>query len=98
MQKEKTVVEVPEPEPPATADATTASMESFFDYDTLYFPVSISEEVRPSITDEQQREVFRWILEEKRKLNPKNSVEKKKIDKDKAILKQFIRRDNILKI
>ncbi|XP_010462360.1 PREDICTED: uncharacterized protein LOC104742959 [Camelina sativa] len=42
------------------------------------------------IPEKQQRELFKWILEEKRKLNPKNAEEKKRIDEEKAILKQFI--------
>ncbi|XP_010501123.1 PREDICTED: uncharacterized protein LOC104778381 [Camelina sativa] len=45
---------------------------------------------REPIPEKQQRELFKWMLEEKRKLNPKNAEEKKRIDEEKAILKQFI--------
>ncbi|KAJ4832861.1 hypothetical protein Tsubulata_028621 [Turnera subulata] len=53
--------------------------------------------VRPKepIPEEQQRELFKWILEEKRKVKPKDREEKKRIDEEKAILKQFIRSESI---
>ncbi|KAH7572144.1 hypothetical protein ACOSQ2_015420 [Xanthoceras sorbifolium] len=51
--------------------------------------------VREPIPEEQQRELFQWILEEKRKLKPKDTEEKKRIDEEKAILKQFIRAKSI---
>lgn len=43
------------------------------------------------IPETRQRELFKWILEEKRKANPKDAEEKKRIDEEKAILKHFIR-------
>ncbi|KAL4625714.1 hypothetical protein ACB092_05G045600 [Castanea dentata] len=42
----------------------------------------------PSVT--KPGELFKWMLEEKRKIKPKDSDEKKCIDEEKAILKQFI--------
>ncbi|CAE6186819.1 unnamed protein product [Arabidopsis arenosa] len=45
---------------------------------------------REPIPEKQQRELFKWMLEEKRKVNPKNAEEKKRNDQEKAILKQFI--------
>ncbi|KFK38697.1 hypothetical protein AALP_AA3G148300 [Arabis alpina] len=45
---------------------------------------------REPIPEKQQRELFKWMLEEKRKVNPKNAEEKKRIDEEKALLKQFI--------
>ncbi|KAF8393530.1 hypothetical protein HHK36_021774 [Tetracentron sinense] len=47
--------------------------------------------VRQPIPEDQQRELYKWILEEKRKGKPKDSEEKKQFDEEKAILKQFIR-------
>ncbi|XP_004297602.1 PREDICTED: uncharacterized protein LOC101297430 [Fragaria vesca subsp. vesca] len=47
--------------------------------------------MRELISEEQQREAFKWILEEKRKVKPNNPEEKKRIDEEKALLKQFIR-------
>lgn len=47
------------------------------------------------IPEDQQRELFSWMLEEKRKVKPRDREEKKRIDEDKAILKQFIRAKSI---
>ncbi|XP_041000252.1 uncharacterized protein LOC121246232 isoform X2 [Juglans microcarpa x Juglans regia] len=44
---------------------------------------------------DQQRELFKWLLEEKRKVKTKDPEEKKRIDEEKAILKQFIRAKSI---
>lgn len=51
--------------------------------------------VREPIPVDQQRELFKWILEEKRKIKPKDREEKKRIDEEKAILKQFIRAKSV---
>ncbi|CAA7015521.1 unnamed protein product [Microthlaspi erraticum] len=45
---------------------------------------------REPIPEKQQRELFKWMLEEKRKVKPRNAEEKRRIDEEKAILKQFI--------
>ncbi|KAL3824442.1 hypothetical protein ACJIZ3_020471 [Penstemon smallii] len=50
---------------------------------------------RAPIPEDQQRELFKWILEEKRKVKPRDAEEKKRIDEEKAILKQFIRAKSI---
>ncbi|KAF5744807.1 protein STU1-like [Tripterygium wilfordii] len=50
---------------------------------------------REPIPEDQQRELFKWMLEEKRKVKPKDPEEKKHIDEEKAILKQFIRAKSI---
>ncbi|MBA0695666.1 hypothetical protein Goari_002276, partial [Gossypium aridum] len=47
------------------------------------------------IPESQQRELFKYILEEKRKAKPKDPEEKKRLDEEKAILKQFIRAKSI---
>lgn len=47
------------------------------------------------IPEEEKRELFKWILEEKRKVKPNNHEEKKQIDEEKATLKQFIRAESI---
>lgn len=58
---------------------------------------TILEVVKPRepIPENQQRELFKWILDEKRKVKPKDAEEKKRIDDEKAILKQFIRAKSI---
>lgn len=51
--------------------------------------------IRQPVTEDQQRELFHWMLEEKRKIKPKDSEEKRRIDEEKAILKQFIRAKSV---
>ncbi|KAI4386961.1 hypothetical protein MLD38_004833 [Melastoma candidum] len=51
--------------------------------------------VREPIPSSQQRELFKWMLEEKRKIKSKDAEERKRIDEEKAILKQFIRAKSI---
>lgn len=51
--------------------------------------------VRESIPENQQRELFKWMLEEKRRVKPKDQEEKRRIDEEKAILKHFIRAKSI---
>lgn len=86
--KGKASVEV-SPEP------TTSSID--FNYDDFLVPVTTPVKVQAPIPEEQQREIFQWMLEEKRKLKPKNPLEKKQIDEDKAILKHFLRAKSIPK-
>lgn len=50
---------------------------------------------REPIPVDQQRELFKWILEEKRKVKPKDAEEKRKIDEEKALLKNLIRSKSI---
>lgn len=50
------------------------------------------------IPEDQQRELFKWILEGKRRVLPKNRKEKNRIDEEKAILKQFICSESIPRI
>ncbi|XWS16234.1 hypothetical protein CRYUN_Cryun34aG0067600 [Craigia yunnanensis] len=62
------------------------------------FPaLSIAQPVKlpEPIPENQQRELFKHILEEKRKVKPKDPEEKKRLDEEKAILKQFIRAKSI---
>ncbi|XP_010534901.1 PREDICTED: uncharacterized protein LOC104810345 [Tarenaya hassleriana] len=50
---------------------------------------------REPIPEKEQRELFKWMLDEKRKVKPKDPEEKKRMDEEKAILKQFIRAKTI---
>lgn len=50
---------------------------------------------RPPISEDEQRRLFKWMLEERRKVKPENPLEKKQIDEEKAILKQYIRAKSI---
>lgn len=86
--KSKASVEVP-PEPVTSSDD--------LNYDDLFLPVTTPVQIQAPIPEEQQREIFKWMLEEKRKLKPKNPLEKKQIDEEKAILKHFLRAESIPK-
>ncbi|CAF2050166.1 hypothetical protein HID58_036289 [Brassica napus] len=69
--------------------------------DELVFQGAASESVkvaRKPIPEDEQRELFKWILEEKRKTEPKDREDKKRIDEEKAVLKQFIRAERVPKL
>ncbi|KAL2899522.1 Cationic amino acid transporter 9 chloroplastic [Bienertia sinuspersici] len=51
--------------------------------------------VQEPIPEQQQRELFKWMLEEKRKIKTKDPEEKRRIDEEKAVLKQFLRAKSI---
>ncbi|KAI3786167.1 hypothetical protein L1987_45299 [Smallanthus sonchifolius] len=57
-------------------------------------PPAIHDPVKPIPVD-QQRELLKWILEEKRKVKTKDPQEKKQNDEEKALLKQLIRAKSI---
>ncbi|KAG6524690.1 hypothetical protein ZIOFF_014625 [Zingiber officinale] len=65
------------------------------DKKTVFATVTPPTEVLPPITEQEQRELFEWILEEKRKVKPNTLDEKKKIEEEKALLKQLIRAKSI---
>lgn len=81
------------PESFALSEFTVSTEEPVFPIVTTQ-PVKVA---RKPIPEDEQRELFKWILEEKRKINPKDREEKKRIDEEKAILKQFIRAEKIPK-
>ncbi|XP_047338983.1 uncharacterized protein LOC124942507 [Impatiens glandulifera] len=56
------------------------------------------EKVQQPISEDQQQNLFKWILEEKRKVKPVDREAKKKIDEDKAVLKQFISTNSVPKL
>ncbi|CAK9174499.1 unnamed protein product [Ilex paraguariensis] len=58
-------------------------------------PVMAPVKLHDPIPEDQQRELYKWLLEEKRKVKPKDAEEKNRIDEEKAILKQFIRAKSI---
>ena len=75
-----------------------ASMEDFLESATtpsIPSPTLAVLKPKEPIPEDQQRELFKWILEEKRKISPKDPEEKKQIDEEKAILKQFIRAKSV---
>ncbi|KAM0908739.1 hypothetical protein ACQ4PT_015228 [Festuca glaucescens] len=52
----------------------------------------------PPIPEEEQRRVYRWMLEEKRKVRPRDKAEKKRLDDEKALLKEIIRAESLPKL
>ncbi|XP_006654874.1 translation initiation factor IF-2-like [Oryza brachyantha] len=54
-------------------------------------PIAAPIKVLPPIPEDDQRQLYKWMLEEKRKIKPRDAAEKKKIDEEKALLKEFIR-------
>lgn len=54
-------------------------------------PPPVVLEERERVPEDQQHDLLKWILEEKRKVKPRDLEEKKRIDEEKAILKHFIR-------
>ncbi|KAJ4951340.1 hypothetical protein NE237_028172 [Protea cynaroides] len=83
----ETVVEVPSTPIESTTTVTEKSLPTP--------PTVEPPKVHPPIPEDQQRELYKWMLEEKRKIKPKDQEEKKRIDEEKAILKQFIRSKSI---
>nr|CAD1824257.1 unnamed protein product [Ananas comosus var. bracteatus] len=70
---------------PASTTAATATEK------TSGVPAPQPVTVLPPVSEEEQRELFKWILEEKRKVKPRDKSERKKIDEEKALLKEFVR-------
>ncbi|XP_052306034.1 uncharacterized protein LOC18094854 isoform X1 [Populus trichocarpa] len=87
VQEEEVSSKIPSSTPSTTAPVSETPIPS----PTISEVVKLCEPIR----EDQQRELFKWILEEKRKVKPKDSEERKRIDDEKAILKQFIRAKSI---
>ncbi|MCO5568332.1 hypothetical protein L7F22_022031 [Adiantum nelumboides] len=49
-------------------------------------------------TDEEQQELYKWMLAEKRKINPTTKAEKAQNDAEKALLKEYLRGKNALNL
>ncbi|CAL0306983.1 unnamed protein product [Lupinus luteus] len=88
LPKGKAIVEV---------SAKPITISDDFNYDDFLVTDTTPVQVRDPIPEEQQREIFKWMLEEKRKVKPKDSVEKKQNDQEKAILKQVLSAESIPK-
>lgn len=77
--------------PVSTKDATPHGVEMSVSTPPITNPVI----KREPIPENQQRELLKWILEEKRKIKPKDAEEKQKIDEEKALIKNLIRSKSI---
>ncbi|GJN18573.1 hypothetical protein PR202_gb05745 [Eleusine coracana subsp. coracana] len=58
-------------------------------------PAPAPKKVLPPVSEEEQRQLYKWMLEEKRKIKPRDATEKKKINEEKALLKEFIRAESL---
>ncbi|KAJ8773877.1 hypothetical protein K2173_009308 [Erythroxylum novogranatense] len=85
-----------EPESKTTSLSSPATPNEPVSTTPTSLPATV-EPVKPRdpIPENQQRELLKWILEEKRKLKPKDSDEKKRIDDEKDVLKRLIRAKSI---
>jgi hypothetical protein len=54
-------------------------------------PAPPPKRVLPPLSQDEQRQVYKWMLEEKRKTKSQNAAEKAKINEEKALLKEIIR-------
>ncbi|KAK8465064.1 hypothetical protein PHAVU_010G139500 [Phaseolus vulgaris] len=77
--------------PVSTKDAAPHGVEMSVSTPPITNPVI----KREPIPENQQRELLKWILEEKRKIKPKDAEEKQKIDEEKALIKNLIRSKSI---
>jgi hypothetical protein len=59
---------------------------------------AVPAKVFPPIPEDEQRRVYRWMLEEKRKVKPRDKAEKKRLDDEKALLKEIIRAESLPKL
>ncbi|XP_073277263.1 uncharacterized protein [Primulina huaijiensis] len=90
LKTEAPVEVTPTPTPTPTLTPTPAT--TLTDDEELIFtqPTTRPVIVRQPIPEDQQRELFKWMLEEKRKVKSNNREEKLLIDNEKAILKEFL--------
>jgi hypothetical protein len=77
------------------SDPITSTAIPISEIPSLPSPVLEPVKIQQPIPRDQQLELFQWMLEEKRKIKPKDRQEQKQIDEEKAILKQFIRAKSV---
>lgn len=94
-KKKDVVDEVEVPNVPPASVSTTATTATITEKPLAAPPILEPPKPREPIPENEQRELYKWMLEEKRKLKPKDPEEKKHIDEEKTILKQFIRAKSI---
>ncbi|PAN30058.1 hypothetical protein GQ55_5G270800 [Panicum hallii var. hallii] len=72
---------------PASATAKAA--------DPAPAPAPTPKIVLPPPSEDEQRQVYKWMLEEMRKIKPRDAAEKNKLNEEKALLKDFIRAESL---
>ncbi|CAI9767154.1 unnamed protein product [Fraxinus pennsylvanica] len=80
---------------PSTPVSTSAAGATVSEKSPTPPPVLEPAKSRAPIPEDQQHELFKWMLEERRRMKPTDPEEKKRIDEEKALLKQFIRAKSI---
>ncbi|RZC87604.1 hypothetical protein C5167_036142 [Papaver somniferum] len=92
VQKKRLVAEDDEVavSPPSSATTTKTAPISEQTVTELVKPIAHLVKPETPIPPEQQLGLYKWILEEKRKVKPISAEEKKKLDEEKAILEAFI--------
>lgn len=58
-------------------------------------PTPTPKRVLPPLSEDEQRQLYKWMLEEKRKIRPRDAAEKNKINEEKVLLKEFIRAESL---
>ncbi|KAI3893094.1 hypothetical protein MKW92_002090 [Papaver armeniacum] len=81
--------------PPSSATTTKTAPISEQTVTDLVNPIAHLVNPETPIPLERQLELYKWILEEKRKVKPISAEEKKKLDEEKEILEAFIRSKSI---
>ncbi|CAA2985425.1 WAS WASL-interacting family member 3-like [Olea europaea subsp. europaea] len=87
--------EAESPDVPSTPVSISAAIATVTEKSPTPPPVVEPAKLHAPIPEDQQHELFKWMLEERRRVKPTDPEEKKRIDGEKAILKQFIRTKTI---
>ncbi|KAK1315234.1 hypothetical protein QJS10_CPA06g01049 [Acorus calamus] len=94
----KAVGEVPaSPDEKTTSSTDVPQKKEVPVADNIAVPLSVTRpaKVSETVSQDEWSGALKWMLEEKRKVKPTNHVEKKNIDEEKALLKQYIRSKSI---
>lgn len=82
--KEESSKAIEEVSPPPVETTTTVHEEPIF-----VPPPEVPMKVQEPVPEDQQRKLFKWMLEEKRKVKPQNRKAKQRVNEEKAIPKSI---------
>ncbi|XP_075491036.1 uncharacterized protein LOC142529393 [Primulina tabacum] len=83
--------EAEKPDAPVTSTSISPHAAPVIISENLVTRSTVEPVQHAPIAEDQQRELYKWLLEERRKIEPEDGEEEKRIEEEKAILKQFIR-------
>ncbi|KAM0887167.1 hypothetical protein ACQ4PT_029218 [Festuca glaucescens] len=86
------------PSSKGAAEADPASTADKPPREPVAAAAAVPAKVFPPIPEDEQRRLYRWMLEEKRKVRPRDKAEKKRLDDEKALLKEIIRAESLPKL